>query len=133
MFLVNISYTIEYIYFSFKLNGVIVLDIIGWFCLMILLCYSSYPGKVKKLESKVKKLERKLGGGSRMSNIIKSLIGNHCIIRTEDALIFSGNIELNCTVLDADDEWIKITFKDKKGMEKTKILRIDSIDSIELN
>lgn len=112
--------------------GVITLDMLVWFCVIIIICYSSYPGKVKKLENKMKKLERKFGGDSKMSNIIKSLIGKECKIKTEEALLFSGSIELSCTVLDADDEWIKFTFRDKKDIEKTKILRIDSIDSIEL-
>ena len=32
---------------------------VGFIALMILICYSSYPDKVKRLEVKVKKLERK--------------------------------------------------------------------------
>ncbi len=34
----------------------------GWIAMIMLLYYSSYPGKVNKLECKVKKLERKQGG-----------------------------------------------------------------------
>ena len=38
----------------------------------------------------------------------------------------------NCLVLDADDEWIKLSHKDKKGVTKIKILRIDLISNIEM-
>lgn len=105
---------------------------IGWLSLIIILCYSSYPRKVKKLEIKVKRLERNQEGGAKMSKIISDLIGKNCKIKAEEALLFSGNTEVACTVLDADDEWIKFTYTDKKNIVKTKILRIDSIDSVEL-
>jgi len=105
----------------------------GWFSFIIIMCYSSYPGKLKKLESKVKKLERNQNGDCEMSKIISELIGKECKIKTEEAIFFAGNAEVNGTVLDVDSEWIKFSYADKKGVEKTKILRIDSLDSIELN
>lgn len=104
----------------------------GWLSFILILCYSAYPGKVKKLEGKVKTLERKVKGENNMSKIISELIGKECVIKTEEALLFAGNNEVKCIVLDADDEWIKFTYKDKKGVEKIKILRIDSLDSVEL-
>ncbi len=39
---------------------------------------------------------------------------------------------MECNVIDVDDEWIKISYSDKKKVEKTKIIRIDTIESIEL-
>ena len=38
---------------------------IGLVCLGLILCYSGYPGRVKTLESKVKKLEKKNAALSR--------------------------------------------------------------------
>jgi len=109
------------------------LEWVGWISLMILIFYSAYPGKVKKLESKVKKLERKQGGAESMSKIINTLVGKSCKIKTDDALTLVGSTDIQCMVLDADDEWIKLAYTDKKNVAKTKILRIDSIDNIELN
>ena len=34
--------------------------------------------------------------------------------------------------LEADDEWVKISYTTKKGERETKIIRIESIDTIEL-
>ena len=101
----------------------------GWFSFFIILCYASYPGRVKKLESKIKIIEKKQKGDNKMSKIINDLVGKNCKITTEDALVN----EMMCTVLDADDEWIKFTYTDKKNNIKTKILRIDSIENIELS
>lgn len=67
-----------------------------------------------------------------MSKIINEVVGKTCKIKTEDALGLVGSPDIICTVLDADDEWIKFTYTDKKNVSKTKISRIDSIDNIEL-
>lgn len=109
-----------------------ILDWMIWICFICIMLYSSYPSKVKKLESKVKKLERNKKGENKMSKLINSLIGSNCKIRSEEGLIFNGNVEINCLVLDADDEWMKISHSDKKGNTKIRILRIESISNIEL-
>ncbi|HCO74542.1 MAG TPA: hypothetical protein DIT16_06770 [Clostridium sp.] len=67
-----------------------------------------------------------------MSKLLKDLIGVKCIISCEGALVFIGKSEMECEVLDVDDEWVKITYKDKKDVTKTNIIRIESIDNIEI-
>lgn len=103
----------------------------GWFSFIILLCYSSYPGRVKKLEKEVKKFKRNEKGEYSMSSIISKLVGEKCKIKTTEALSL-GSLECDCTVLEADEEWIKISYSDKKCNSKIKILRIEVIDNIEL-
>ncbi len=104
----------------------------GWVALMILLFYSSFPGKVRKLEKELKKLKKKQQGGNDMSKIINQLIGKNCKILADQESFFDGSLNVECMVLDADEEWIKFTYTDKKNMVITKILRIDSIENIEL-
>ncbi len=82
--------------------------------------------RLDALERKVKKLERNVNGGSKMSGIIKDLIGMECIIDGDDFF------NTRCTVLDADDEWVKLIVHEKKK-DLTKIIRIDNIDSITLD
>lgn len=67
-----------------------------------------------------------------MSKIISSLLGERCKIKTSEALSFNGSIDVVANILDVDDEWIKFSFVDKKGVTKVKILRIETIDNIEL-
>ena len=88
-----------------------------WFgivALLLLLCYSAYPGKVKRLETKVKRLEKKQRGVAYMSKLINDLVGKQCIIRSDFIFSFVGKTELSCKIIDADDEWIKICYTEKK-------------------
>lgn len=67
-----------------------------------------------------------------MSKIISSLVGERCKIKIDEALPFNGSMDVVANVLDVDDEWIKFSFIDKKGVTKIKVLRVDSIDYIEV-
>lgn len=82
--------------------------------------------RLDTMERKVKKLERNVNGESKMSGIIKDLIGMECTIDGD------GFFSTRCTVLDADDEWVKLIVHEKKK-DLTKIIRIDNIDSITLD
>lgn len=82
--------------------------------------------RLDALERKVKKLERNVNGESKMSGIIKELIGMECTIDGD------GFFSTRCTILDVDDEWVKLIVHEKKK-ELTKIIRIDNIDSITLD
>ncbi len=124
---------------------------IGLVCLGLILCYSGYPGRVKTLESKVKKLEKKNAalsrtnfdaknrsaeGALKMSQIINDLKGKKCNMVLRDSIDSLFDNELACTVLDTDEEWIKINCvkEDKKkgeSSETIRLIRIDDIESIE--
>jgi hypothetical protein len=82
--------------------------------------------RLDALERKVKKLERNVNGENKMSGIIKELIGRECTIDGD------GFFSTRCTILDVDDEWVKLIVHEKKK-ELTKIIRIDNIDSITLD
>ena len=56
---------------------------IGFIALAVLLCYSSYPGKVKRLEVAVKRLERKQRGENNMSKLINELVNTECKIKSD--------------------------------------------------
>lgn len=105
-----------------------------WFgiaALLLLLYYSSYLGKIKHLEMKVKQLEKKQRGAMYMSKLINSLVGKQCIIRSDSFFGFAGKTEVSCKIVDADDEWIRICYTEKKDKQVVKLLRIENIDVIE--
>lgn len=124
---------------------------IGLVCLGLILCYSGYLGRVKTLESKVEKLEKKNAahnrrdqnsknksaeGALKMSEIINGLKGKNCKISFKDIVDTIFDDEIACTVLDTDEEWIKIRCvkEEKKKEERSEtvmIIRIDDIESIE--
>ena len=51
----------------------------GIIALILLLYYSAYPGKVKRLETKVKRLEKKQRGVAYMSKLINDLVGKNVL------------------------------------------------------
>lgn len=102
----------------------------GFFALALVLCYSAYPGRVRKLEKKLKLLNSKLKGENKMSKLLEELIGKKCKIRLEN----NWENEVTGTVAGVDDEWIKVEVSSKKNSESVteKIYRIDSLISAEI-
>lgn len=63
-----------------------------------------------------------------MSRLISGLIGKKCNIITMNEL----GAKITADVIETDDEWVKLKVTDKKNNIKTRIIRIDSINEIEL-
>ena len=101
---------------------------IGLVALGIVLCLTPYPGKVKRLEATIKRLERKQKGENKMSKLISELVNKNCTIKLNDVM----ESTLSCYILDSDDEWVKIQYEDKKGKQFTKLIRIENINEVEL-
>lgn len=81
--------------------------------------------RLLRLERRLHRVESSIKGENQMSRLIKDLIGMECTINGDD---FYNS---KCTVVDADDQWIKVIVHEKKN-DFTKIVRIDTIDKIEL-
>ena len=81
------------------------MEYLGVLAFVIVLCYMSYPDKVKKLERKVKKLEKERCRESIMSKLIEELVGRDCKISSEKGINFAGKTEFECHVMDCDEEW----------------------------
>ena len=107
------------------------MEFFGLIAFVLIMAYSSYPSKVKKLEKKLIAIKRDRKVENTMSKLISDLNGHRCLIEWEE-VFFSGGTAVECDVIDYDDEWIKIRYKDKKDIEKVKIMRIENIKSIEL-
>ncbi len=100
-----------------------------WVICIAIVFYISIEKKVKKVNRKIKKLE-KIKGDESMSKLIKDLVGKKCtILRSDDVVI--GKLPVY-DILDVDDEWVKVTTKDKKNNVYTRIIRIDDIHCINL-
>lgn len=108
------------------------MEYLGFIAFILIMSYYSYPAKVKKVESKIKKLERNLKGEKSMSKILSELINKKCELVSEQGLSLVSKMEIECVILDVDDEWIKINFLDKKGVSKTQVLRVEAIERVSL-
>jgi len=106
-------------------------------CLWILFG-PSHPTNVKELQRRVEALEKKTAHGVKenevvdMSRLLKELEGKWCIMDSDDL------DEEKVRVCDVDEEWVKVEYKEtqykKNAPEKikTKLIRVSSIDSVEM-
>ena len=99
---------------------------LGFVPLMIIF-YLDHIQKVKNLENKIKKFERKEKGNTEMSRLLKELIGRTPVILGQ---LFGTD---NWEVVDVDEEWVKLRRVDKKGKEKFKLQRIEDIQTIQFD
>ena len=99
---------------------------LGFVPLMIIF-YLDHTQKVKKLENKIKKFERKEKGNIDMSRLLKELIGRTPVIVGQ---LFGTD---NWEVVDVDEEWVKLRHVDKNGKEKFKLQRIEDIQAVEFD
>ena len=95
------------------------------FILFMIFFYSNNSKKIKKLENKIKKFERKEKGNTEMSRLLKEMIGRTPVIVGQ---LFGTD---NWEVVDVDEEWVKLRRVDKKGKEKFKLQRIEDIQTIQ--
>ena len=100
--------------------------VLGFVPLMIIF-YLDHTQKVKKLENKIKKFDRKEKGNTEMSRLLKEMIGRTPVIVGQ---LFGTD---NWEVVDVDEEWVKLRRVDKKGKEKFKLQRIEDIQTIQFD
>ena len=93
----------------------------------LVLIYSSQSKKIKRLEKRLKVIERKEKGNIDMSRLLKELIGRTPVILGQ---LFGTD---NWEVVDVDEEWVKLRHIDKEGKEKFKLQRIEDIQTVEFD
>lgn len=105
------------------------MEFIGWIALGLALMNIDAGSKIKKLATRLKKLEKnaKSKGENAMSRLIQGLINTKCTIIFEETLV-----SYVFDILDADADWVKIRHEDKKGNVDVRIVRIEDIKEIKL-
>ena len=93
----------------------------------LVLIYTSQSKKIKRLEKRLKVIERKEKGNTEMSRLLKEMIGRTPVIVGQ---LFGTD---NWEVVDVDEEWVKLRRVDKKGKEKFKLQRIEDIQTIQFD
>ena len=86
----------------------------------LVLIYSSQSKKIKRLEKRLKVIERKEKGNIDMSRLLKELIGKSPTIVGQ---VFGTSL---WEVVDVDEEWVKLRHVDKMGKKNSScnVLRI---------
>lgn len=98
---------------------------------LILIVSFEITGYFNRLNNKINTIRNTGKGVNEMSKICNELVGKKCIFS-----LFGENIVIDsmpvCTILDVDEQFIKVLRKGKKDKERISIIRIDDIRSIEL-
>ena len=112
------------------------MEYLGVFAFVMVLCYMGLPGQVKQLESKVKNINKMVSnnikGDNVMSKLINDMVGKKCVVKSDAGLELIANNEIECKILEADEDWLKIEYVEKKGNTVTILLRIDDIERVEI-
>ena len=93
----------------------------------LVLIYMSQSKKIKRIEKRLKVIERKEKGNIEMSRLLQEMIGKTPTIVGQ---VFGTD---NWEVVDVDEEWVKLRRVDKKGKEKFKLQRIEDIQTVEFD
>ncbi|WP_398591870.1 hypothetical protein [Streptococcus suis] len=79
--------------------------------------------KVKRLQTRLKKLQKTTKGENQMSVLLKELVGSKAKIRFDEEF----SITYEYTILAVDEEWVKI-YRELANRElETKLVRVDNI------
>lgn len=112
------------------------LGLLGLVAFIYVMKLNKVPEEISGLKRKIKKLEKTVFGiGNKeakdMSRLIEELKGKWCKVDS-DELVMQEKVQ----ICDVDEDWVKVMYKENGrkngGKEKIKIIRVDSIDSIEL-
>ena len=90
---------------------------------LLLLIYAGSQKKIKKLQRRIRSLEKKLKGETEMSRLIVGLKGEKV------KLAVNGSIK-DYQILDVDEDWVKAVSLDKK--QNTQLIRIEDIQGVQL-
>lgn len=111
------------------MEGYTIFGVVAFVCVMYL--FGELNALKKKVERKKYRGRTEKGGLEEMSRLIKELQGKWCMVESDDL-----DVE-KVKICDVDEEWVKAMYlekatKQKPEREKYVLIRIDSIESVEI-
>lgn len=91
----------------------------------LVIFYTSSEKKIKRLNKRIKKLEKQLKGNQDMSRLLEELKG-------QTATVTVNGFETKYEIMDIDEDWVKLSRENRKKEKETKLVRIEDIQGIQL-
>ena len=91
---------------------------------LLFLIYTGSEKKIKKLNKRIKRLEKQVKGNQEMSRLLEELKGQTVSIRLNG---FGSNWE----IVDFDEDWVKLSREGIKQHRVTKLIRIEDVELIQ--
>ena len=95
------------------------------FILFLIIIYASSEKKIKRLNKRIRRLEKQVKGNQDMSRILEELKG-------QTATVLVSGVGFEYEILDIDEDWVKLTRVNHKQQRETKLVRIEDIQGIQL-
>ena len=87
---------------------------------LLFLIYTGSEKKIKRLNKRIKRLEKQLKGNKEMSRLLEELKGQTASIRLNG---FGSNWE----IVDFDEDWVKLSHEGIKQHRETKLERSEDV------
>lgn len=91
----------------------------------LVIIYASSEKKIKRLNKRIRRLEKQVKGNQDMSRLLEELKGQTVTITVNG---FGTEYE----ILDIDEDWVKLTRVNSKQQSETKLVRIEDIQGVQL-
>ena len=91
----------------------------------LVIIYASSEKKIKRLNKRIRRLEKQVKGNQDMSRILEELKG-------QTATVLVSGVGFEYEILDIDEDWVKLSRENKKKEKETQLVRIEDIQGIQL-
>ena len=91
----------------------------------LLIFYASSEKKIKRLNKRIRRLEKQVKGNQDMSRLLEELKG-------QTATVLVSGVGFEYEILDIDEDWVKLTRVNNKQQSETKLVRIEDIQDVQL-
>ena len=89
----------------------------------LLIFYASSEKKIKRLNRRIRRLEKQLKGSQEMSRLLEELKGQTVTV---------NGFRTEYEIMDIDEDWVKLSREINKQQRETKLVRIEDIQGVQL-
>ena len=95
------------------------------FILFLIIIYASSEKKIKRLNKRIRRLEKQVKGNQDMSRLLEELKG-------QTATVTVDGVGFEYEIMDIDEDWVKLSREINKQQRETKLVRIEDIQGVQL-
>ena len=91
----------------------------------LVIFYASSEKKIKRLNKRIRRLEKQVKGNKEMSRLLEELKG-------QTATVTVDGVGFEYEIMDIDEDWVKLSREINKQQRETKLVRIEDIQGVQL-
>ena len=91
----------------------------------LLIIYASSEKKIKRLNKRIRRLEKQVKGNQDMSRLLEELKG-------QTVKVTVNGFGTKWEIVDFDEDWVKLSREMNEQQRETKLVRIEDIQDIQL-